>query len=70
VRPMETAPRDGTEILILGPKGWWRAYYVDCAWLRDSGEPKIRDCWRCTSGCGHIEIELDEARGWKPAANR
>ncbi len=65
MKRMSTAPTDGTEILVLGPRGWRRAYYVDCKWLRNSGEPSIRDCWRTLHG---VDIELNEARGWKPAA--
>lgn len=77
MRPMKSAPKD-TDILVLGPTGWRRAYYVDCAWMRKPmtfehrgvkytlPAEDIADCWRTT--CGHGDIELDEARGWKPAA--
>ena len=66
VQPMKKAPRDGRDVLILGPKGWRRCRYVDCKWLRNSGEPTIMDCWRPSTG--ESDIELGEARGWKPAA--
>lgn len=66
---MRTAPKDGSEVLVLGPKGWRRAYYVDCQWLRNSGEPTIKDCWRIPE-MRESDIELNEARGWKPAATR
>lgn len=67
LRPMRTAPKD-RDILVLGPNGWRRAHYVDCQWLRNSGEPTIKDCWR--TEIAESDIELNEARGWKPAAAR
>lgn len=62
MQPMETAPKDGRVICVLGPHGWRRAYYVDCSWLND-GTP---DAWRPEKPHAD-DIELHQARGWKPA---
>lgn len=75
---MTTAPKD-KDILVLGPKGWRRAYYADCEWLRQpfeweydgrryrvDGDPSVTDSWRVIAD--QTDIELNEARGWKPAA--
>jgi hypothetical protein len=68
---MKSAPRDGSEIEIkVRGRGWVRAYYLDCQWLRepgdyDDGDPTIRDCWRMPSG---HDVELQSARGWRPAS--
>lgn len=80
MNPMSAAPRDGRPILVLGPRGWRRARFLDCEWLRQPfewdeaerryrlpGDQGITDCWRCDDG---NDIELDEARGWKPARDR
>lgn len=65
MQPMSTAPRD-RDILVLGPKGWRRVWFVDCEWLRKGppGDPSIADCWR---GYYTGDIEMHEARGWKEA---
>jgi hypothetical protein len=77
MEPMANAPRDRT-IKVLGPKGWRRARYRDCKWLRIDfevipgrvipGDPDVADCWAVETNDG--DIELTEARGWKPAAQR
>lgn len=78
MQSMSSAPRDGTPVLVLGPKGWRRARYIDCEWLRNDcqvipggrvipGDPDIADCWR-PDAYHEGDIELNEARGWKPAA--
>lgn len=71
MQPMSTAPRD-KDILVLGPKGWRRVWFWDCQWLREPflgmpGDPSVSDCWHGPHG---DDIELNEARGWKPAPDR
>lgn len=68
---MQTAPKDGRVIVVRGPKGWRRAYYYDCAWLRQGpfADPTITDCWR-VDGKAFEEIELDEAQEWRPIPKR
>lgn len=64
--PMETAPRDGfTIVWINTDHGEFRAYYLDCGWLRGEN-PEIDDCWRLADDDSANDIELDEARGWRP----
>ena len=66
-RPMHTAPRDETIIAVLTNDGWRRVFYCDCRWLREGPHAEnIPDCWRSAEFCGD-DIELSEARGWKPA---
>jgi hypothetical protein len=67
-KPMKSAPRDGTVVLIKARGlGWVRAYYMDCAWLR-TGKEKIPDCWR-RPGYEGDDVELRDALGWRPSAN-
>ena len=41
-KPMKSAPRDGTIVLIKARGlGWVRAYYMDCGWLRDGGDEDV-----------------------------
>lgn len=65
MQPMSTAPRDRVIVVKGRGVGWRRAYYLDCAWLRDD-EPDIADCWRIDDGQGNC-IELADALGWRPA---
>lgn len=72
-RPMKTAPKDGTEIVIKCRDGRERvAWYKDCEWLRRpfdvsgvtiQGDPTIADCWVTLDG---EETELKDAKGWRP----
>lgn len=70
MRPMNEAPRDGTEIAILQNGTWLRATWYDAAWLRDGpdGDPAVTDCWRRTDDGETLDIELDEAEGWLPVS--
>jgi hypothetical protein len=72
--PMKTAPRDGSEVIIKANGRSNRAYYLDCSWLREPmkfdaidltlpGE-NVPDCWRTRGG---NDIELRDAKGWRPA---
>lgn len=64
MQSMENAPTD-QEIMVLGPDGWKRCYFLDCAWLREGDYAEdIPDCWRPVDLSN--DIELGEARGWKP----
>lgn len=73
-RPMSSAPRDGSEIIIRAKGiGIVAAYYVDCSWLRErdpetglAGDPSIPDCWRRSRRNGMDDIELNDATGWRP----
>ncbi len=75
-QPMATAPKDGREVWINTFAGEVRAYYVDCAWLRQPfivphgalimlGDPEATDCWRPV-GDPFGDIELSLALGWRP----
>ncbi len=71
-KAMTSAPRDGTEIIVLARGEERRCWYVDCEWLRRRfevrgrvipGDPEVSDCWRCEDG---DDIELSDAKGWRP----
>lgn len=65
MRPMETAPTDGTVVQIFKEDGSAHyAGYYDCSWLRASGDD-VADCWRDPLDLEN-DIELDEAAGWLP----
>lgn len=65
MQAMSTAPKDRTILVKARGIGWRRAYFLDCAWLRDE-EPTIGDCWRLDDGSGN-DIEMADAIGWRPA---
>ncbi len=72
-RPMKSAPTEGTEIVIKCRDGRERiAWYKDCEWLRRpfdvsgvtiQGDRTFADCWVTWGG---EEIELKDAKGWRP----
>lgn len=68
LRSMNTAPMDGTEIVIkVRGRGFRRVYYVDCSWLREE-DPEVTDCWRTSYERSLAQdIELEDAEGWRPA---
>lgn len=64
LRPMSSAPKDGSEIVIAARGlGHRRVYYLDCSWGRESA-PEVTDCWRTSSE--REDIELEDAMGWRP----
>jgi hypothetical protein len=74
LRPMRTAPKDGTEIVIKARgKGMRRVRYVDCQWIREPFKAapglcmdgsRVADCWRTKWG---NDVELEDALGWRRA---
>lgn len=64
-RPMNTAPRDGSEIQVLFANTWWPVTYWDCEWMRVDPESEfITDAWAIRDADGPGCVELDEAEGW------
>jgi hypothetical protein len=61
---METAPRDGRDIILLMPDGTEEiAGYRDCEWIREANPGEnVPDCW---DGYQLDDIELDVPRGWR-----
>ena len=72
MRPMNTAPRDGTRIEVYANGSWWPVRYHDCTWLREGkeGDPNVTDAWAVEGAEAPGYIELDEAEGWMPSDHR
>lgn len=66
---VETAPRDGSVIIVQTKYGDVRARYLCCEWLRE-GElaESVTDCWRPVepdSPFGDNDIEFRDALRWR-----
>lgn len=70
MRPMNEAPKDGRTIEVKSGGRWWRVEYQDCQWMRDDPNcDDVPDAWLIEGLKGPGHIELDEAEGWREAAD-
>lgn len=67
MKPMTSAPDDGSDIEVYAHGRWWVVNYHDCQWMRDDPEyDDADDAWAIESMEGPGHIELHEAEGWRP----
>jgi len=64
--PIHTAPKDGTEIMLCNPKGYWHRGVWYPAWHQSVWGIPATDghTWRCASGSG--AWDEPNATHWKP----
>ena len=67
MKPMKSAPKDGSDIEVWAHGKWFRVSYHDCQWMRDDPSAEsIADAWAVDNLESPGHIELNEAEGWRP----